>query len=131
MLSPEEPKSAPVYAQFATVSSYIMPYEADIVRSLLDFEGVSSFLMDHHTIYLNWMYSNALGGVKVRVRRDDLESAQKIIQGALQSGKDQAVDFSEGACPVCRSMKTTPVVRGRRWSVLTWLILECRWSGRG
>jgi hypothetical protein len=111
------------YEQLVTVSAFIMPYEADIVRSLLESEEIPAFLKDYHTIYIKWTYSLALGGIRLQVRRNDLALAKEIIQSALLEGLHQTLEYSEGACPRCGSMKTAPVVRGRGWSALTWIIL--------
>jgi hypothetical protein len=119
----EEIESAPAFERLVTVSAYTIPYEADIARSLLESEEITVFLMDYRTIYMYWLYSSALGGIKLQVRRDDLTLATEIIEAALQTGQEQTLDYSEGLCPVCRGIKTTPVVLGRRWAVLTWMLL--------
>jgi hypothetical protein len=119
----EESKLTPSYEELATVTAFIMPYEADIVRSLLESEEIPVFLMDYHTIYIKWFYSIALGGIKVQVHKNDFELAKEIMQSALLEGQHQALEFSEGICPSCNSIKTEPVVFGRRWAVLTWLIV--------
>lgn len=116
-----EKNTSLTFEQFATVSTYIMPFEADIARSVLESEKIPSFLMDYHTIYIDWLYSNALGGVKLQVHKDNLAMAREIIESALRTGQEQ--DYSEGACPVCHSFKTAHVVLGRRWAVLTWLLI--------
>ncbi len=116
-------EDTPLYERLITVSAFIMPYEADIVRSLLESEAIPVFLMDYHTIYIKWFYSIALGGIKVQVHEKDFELAKEIIGNALLEGQSQALQFSEGICPNCTSIKTSPVVLGRRWAILTWLFV--------
>jgi hypothetical protein len=115
-----ETKPTLAFEQFATVNAYTMPFEADIARSVLEAEEIRVYLMDYHTIYIDWLYSNALGGVKLQVHKDDITLAREIIEHALHSGQEE--DYSEGACPVCHSIKTAPVVLGRRWTVFVWLL---------
>ncbi len=45
-----------------TIGAYMMPYEADIVWSLLDAFEIEVFPADYYTIYIKWLYSNALCG---------------------------------------------------------------------
>jgi hypothetical protein len=117
----EDNKPTLTFEQFETVSAFTMPYEADIARSVLESQDISSFLMDYHTIYIDWLYSNALGGIKLQVHKEDAALARDAIEHALRSAHEQ--DYSEGACPVCHSVKTSPVVLGRPWLMLTWLLI--------
>jgi len=119
----EDNQLAPSYVELATVKAFIMPYEADILRSLLESEEIPVFLMDYHTICIKWFYSIALGGVKVQVHKNDFELAIEIIQSALLKGQHQAKEYTEGICPNCGGTKTSPAVLGRQWAVLTWLVL--------
>lgn len=50
-----------------TIGRYNTPYEANMVKSLLESAGIPAFVADEHIIGMNWLYSNALGGVKVQV----------------------------------------------------------------
>ncbi len=123
-LETEDIEPAPSsYERLVTVNAFIMPYEADIARSLLESEEIPAFLMDYHTIYIKWFYSIALGGIKLQVHKNDFALANEIIQSALLEGQHQTSEYSEGVCPNCSSIKTAPVVLGRRWAVLTWLIV--------
>ncbi len=106
-----------------TVGIYTMPYEADIVWSLLEAYEIQVFPADYTTIYIDWLYSNALGGIKLRVGEQDATLAREIIESALADGEELQKTHSEGACPHCGSSKTASVILGRRWAVLTWLIL--------
>jgi len=106
-----------------TVGTYTMPYEADIVWSLLEAFEIPVFPVDYYTIYIYWLYSNALGGIKLRVSEKDAAQAREIIESALAEGEKLQPTYSEGACPHCGHDDTTPVVLGRRWAVSTWLVL--------
>lgn len=106
-----------------TVGIYTMPYEADIVGSLLEAHEIPVFPADYNTIYIYWLYSNALGGVKLRVDEKDAALAREVIAAALEEGGNLLQTYSEGVCPRCGNSDTAPVVLGRRWAVFTWLIL--------
>lgn len=116
-------EAAPAYQELVTIGAFIMPYEADIARSILESEEIPAFLMDYHTIYIKWLYSLALGGIKLQVHRNDVELAKEVIQSALVDSKHAAPEYSEGICPRCGSGNSSPAVFGRQWAVFTWLIV--------
>jgi hypothetical protein len=106
-----------------TVGVYTMPYEADIVWSLLEAFEIPVYPADYYTIYIDWLYSNALGGIKLRVSEQDAADAREVIAGALANGKELQPTYSKGACPHCGNSDTAPVVLGKKWAVITWLVL--------
>jgi len=83
------------------IGSYSTPYEANLVKSQLESAGIPAFVADEYTIGMNWLYSNALGGVKVQVP----ESLALEAQALLASGSDtQPTHESDTAtCPQCGS----------------------------
>ncbi len=107
-----------------TVGVYTMSYEADIVWSLLEAFEIPVFPADYNTIYIDWLYSNALGGVKLRVSEQDAEDARGIIEGALAEGEKLQPTYSEGACPHCGNSDTAPVVRGRGLAIISLFFLN-------
>jgi hypothetical protein len=62
-----------------TVATYWLPYEADIARALLESEGIATFVADEHLIHMNWLYSNAIGGIKIQIAEPDVELAREIL----------------------------------------------------
>ena len=50
-----------------TVARYSLPYEAHLARARLEAEDIPAFVMEEHTINMQWLYSNALGGVRLQV----------------------------------------------------------------
>ncbi len=123
--------------RLVTVGVYTMPYEADIVWSLLEAFEIMVFPADYNTIYINWLYSNALGGIKLQVNEKDAEPAREIIAFILVPSSAPLVgeggvreDFNDSGswpesetCPHCGNSNIAPVVLGREWAVLTWLII--------
>ena len=65
--------------KFKTVASFRDLPLAELARTKLESEGVDSFLLNKHHIGINWLYSQALGGVKVQVNANDFDIAQKIL----------------------------------------------------
>lgn len=58
-----------------TISTYTFPYEAQIAWAKLDSEQIPALIADEHTINMQWLYSNALGGARLQVPEEYVESA--------------------------------------------------------
>jgi hypothetical protein len=75
-----------------SVGSFSKPYEAHLLVSRLEASGIRAFLRDEYTVTLYWLYSNAIGGVKVDVADEDYERAMELLsldaagQGPQQVG---------------------------------------------
>jgi hypothetical protein len=95
--------------------------EAYIACALLASEGVRAFLQDVHLVRFNWLYSNAIGGIRLQVAEEDRERASGILEAALL-----AVELGEGGaecCPECGGLDVTRTVHGRRVAFATWLVV--------
>src|ERR1700675_1551325 len=53
--------------------------EAFVAKSVLDAAGIESFLQDDNVVRMDWLWSNAMGGIKLIVRENDAEEAEKIL----------------------------------------------------
>ena len=62
-----------VVARFVTIG------EAECARSALNAAGIDAALADDQIITVNWLYSNALGGVKLLVPQNDAEAATSVL----------------------------------------------------
>ena len=69
--------------ELITVANFSHPTEADPVVAWLESEGIECFVTNEHTITMNWLYSNAIGGVGVQVKAADVERANEILQAVL------------------------------------------------
>lgn len=107
-----------------TIARYSLPYEAHLAKSRLDAEGIPAFVADEHTIGMQWLYSNALGGVRLQVPEPWAEEARCI----LAEDREQPLMESQGedrpSCPRCGSEDTEIHQRGRRWAFLVFLGLD-------
>jgi hypothetical protein len=92
-----------------TVKTFTYAHEAAVARSLLHAEDIFCFLKDELTIQANPFYSNALGGVKLQVRQQDVARAADILK-TYATGEPQtiAIRTATGAldeCPACESQE--------------------------
>jgi hypothetical protein len=64
--------------------------EALLAKSVLDSAGIECFLGDDNLIRMDWLWSNLLGGIKLRVRQEDALEASRLLEGdAPQSESDR------------------------------------------
>jgi hypothetical protein len=55
--------------------------EALLAKSVLDSAGIECFLGDDNLIRMDWLWSNLLGGIKLRVRQEDALVASRLLEG--------------------------------------------------
>ena len=57
-----------------------------MLRMRLEDAGIPAYLRDENTIQIDWLYSNALGGVRVEVAEEDVDAAKAIL--AMESASE-------------------------------------------
>ena len=55
---------------------------AQLLRGRLEAEGIECFIPDEHMATQTWHLQGAIGGIRVQVRRADLEQAQQVLAQA-------------------------------------------------
>lgn len=105
--------------ELVTIKSYSQSYEAEIARGLLESQGIWAVVADSHTIGMNWLYSDALGGVKLQVRRRDAEKALEILNEEIEPLPDESGVLRCNSCGSER-LEFTSDRRASNWS---WLLL--------
>jgi len=91
-----------------TLRAYINPIDAELARAQLDLAGIAATVQDQHLVSIQWLYSNAIGGVKVKVDEEDLSAAREILDqensAALADLPESEFSLADGdLCPVCES----------------------------
>ncbi|KGK42730.1 phosphoenolpyruvate synthase [Nitrincola sp. A-D6] len=107
-----------------TISRYSFPYEAHIAKSRLDSEGIPSFVADEHTINMQWLYSNALGGVRLQVPEAYAEASIAILSEDREEDLVEEYGIETKKCAYCGSYDTEFYPIGRRWAFLVFLGLD-------
>ena len=75
--------------------------EAHVTKSKLDSEGFETMLMDEKTIDSDPLISNAIGGVKLLVHKNDFEKALEIYNNIRAYQKD--INENDIFCPACNT----------------------------
>jgi hypothetical protein len=73
-----------------TLRQFLTVQEAVMAKSILDSAGMESFLADENVISMNWLWSNALGGVKLQVRKTDVAVASELLEQKLSEAAASA-----------------------------------------
>ncbi len=105
--------------RFVTIAAFSQSIDAYVVKTRLEDEGIECFLADEHLVSINWLLSDAVGGVRLKVWKEDAERALEIInsESVVEGGGDGeyggdygagADDHDEVRCPVCNSTDVGP-----------------------
>jgi len=101
-----------------TVTSFREPWQAHLLRTRLQAEGIPATVAHDQHIWVNWPISTALGGAKVQVPGDEIEHAREVMDRCA-SGEYKAElaamfgDLDDVVCPNCGSqdLRRPPVLR--------------------
>ncbi|MEM1156631.1 MAG: hypothetical protein AAGH72_00095 [Verrucomicrobiota bacterium] len=94
-------------------------HQAQLLRSYLQSEGIEADLPDEMTILNTWHLAHAIGGVRVQVVPQDLESAQHRTAEFLKN-LDQPVVHR---CPECDSTHTSDDNPARNWTLFGFVVV--------
>lgn len=103
------------------VRTFTYPWEAELAQAQLQSEGIDASVGDANTVRMDWMISNALGGVKLLVPSEEAERALEILAREVPLSKLYLVDPEEKSplrCPGCRSDE----LYLERWSRVSFLL---------
>ncbi|HEX5130944.1 MAG TPA: DUF2007 domain-containing protein [Candidatus Krumholzibacteria bacterium] len=93
-------------SDWVTVASYSQPIEAHLARTKLESEGIPCVMGDENLVRVDWLLSNAVGGVKIMVPAWDVEQAREILRPqprlVVVAEEGEPAD-GELICPRCRS----------------------------
>lgn len=98
------------------VATYSKPEEAHLAASVLEGNGVTVNVRDANTVGNYWLYSNAVGGVKIEVPEIEEEKAREVLN--LPADQNGIL-----VCPYCGSGN----VKMRELNIITAisLVLGC------
>lgn len=119
-------------AKLVVVGRYSFPIEAQIAKSALNAAGIAAYLADEHTINMQWLYSDALGGVRLMVAEENVSEAEEILQqdfsGTLQEQYENDAceennKADERICPECGSRNVYLFTKGKKPAFLIFILL--------
>ena len=89
--TPPPPREDPsAMDEFVTVATYDRVTDAHIALGRLLAEGIEAQLFDDNMVQMDWLYSIALGGIKLRVARGDAKAARAVLETDYSAVLDEA-----------------------------------------
>lgn len=111
----------------ATIAVFDHVMEAEIAKGRLEAEGIEAFVQDENLVVQNWLYRNAIGGLRLQVAADDANRAAEILASMTFDDQDLEPDSSRiedtDFCPSCRSDEIEYVRPDKRSAYLSWLLV--------
>lgn len=104
-----------------TIATFSKPEEAHLLRMRLGAADIPAFVQDENYIQLNWLHSNAVGGVRVQVDEADLAAVKEFLAADTPQPCPEAIDV---VCPSCGSHATAPDEQPRRMAFLSLLLFH-------
>jgi len=87
-----------------TIKTCYSQIDAHILKNMLEGEGIECILFDYNIVSINPLYSNAVGGIKLKIQEEDKEKAMVILAELAEKpflDKNNEVI----SCPKCQSQK--------------------------
>jgi hypothetical protein len=92
-----------------TIATFSQVVEAHLSEGRPESEGIECFIADEHTITMNWLYSNTIGGIKLQVQQSDVERAIEILGEEPVSTDSMEDTVSEDDKPRCQKCNSPDV----------------------
>jgi Putative prokaryotic signal transducing protein len=81
---------------FVILQSFNNYMDAHLLMGRLESEGIECWLQDENTVTINPVWTNAVGGIKLMVKKEDAVLARQIFW-EIETNRKQAVE-----CPKCK-----------------------------
>lgn len=65
---------------FFEIATFTLPHELAVARTLLESYDIECLVQDELTIQVHNFYSNAIGGIALKVDKNDIAEAEKLLQ---------------------------------------------------
>ncbi len=66
--------------QLVTIAVFALAFNAQVVKGRLEADGIECYIQDEHTVQVNPMLNNALGGIKLQVKDTDVPLAVSLLR---------------------------------------------------
>jgi hypothetical protein len=84
------------FQKLVTIRKYRDLTEAMVAQSVLDSAGIPAVLSDENIVRIHWAWSNAIGGIRLQIKPEDVEAAEEILSQpfpeVIETGNDDPND---------------------------------------
>jgi len=110
--------------RLVTVATFSRAMGAYLSKARLESEGIECFVVDEFTVTMNWLFSNAIGGVKLNVKESEAQRAAEILRQEPISTDSTEIGEDGLRCPKCDSPDVYYEKYSRRIFFASWLLLD-------
>lgn len=105
--------------ELVTIATYNHPADCEIAKARLASEGIMSYAYNEKIIQVDPLLSPALGGVILKVGKDDLERAKLIFEQPVEVDEEYREFFKETSEDVIYK-KEQEAIQARNQNVMKW-----------
>ena len=103
--------------EIVTVKTFDNYFLASIILTRLQSDGIECYLKDEHTVTIDPILSNAIGGIKLVVKKEDEAAANKLLDA-------YHLEYMLSAtCPKCGSNSFSQVTKKEAVNYVTALLI--------
>lgn len=111
-------------SDFVEIAEYRDLPIAELAKAKLDSEGVACYLTNKQYVGMNWLYSQAIGGVKLFVKKRDENMAKSILETDeseyIAAMEDQFPEAeADDFCQKCGSSNLSYINRARFFGAIS------------
>ena len=114
-------------SKLVVLTKFSFPLDANIAKANLESVGIPSFIADEHTINMQWLYSDAMGGVRLLVPEQHYEEALEIIgedfSHDVELENELETDSKDECCDHCGSSDVEKFTKGKQPAFIVFLLL--------
>ena len=87
-----DPEDELNFRELVTIRKFRDLPEALLAQGRLESSGIEAFLFDDNMVRMDWLISNLLGGVKLKVEEANVEIAEEILNQEISDDFDTEPD---------------------------------------
>lgn len=110
-------------SNFIVIASYSFPLDANITKAALISAGIPAFVADEHTINMQWLYSNAMGGVRIFITKEYESAAIAILKNDFSAAVDSECGVINETCSNCGSENIEHHTKGKVPAYLLFIVI--------
>jgi hypothetical protein len=112
-------------SKLVVVTKFSFPLDANIAKANLESIGIPAFIADEHTINMQWLYSDAMGGVRLFVPEQHYDEALEMIEADFSSVVDVVPEpeLESEQCDICSSLNVRAITKGKQPAFVIFLLL--------
>ena len=112
--------------QIVTVAEFRDILLAGLAQSALESAGIFCFQDNQYTVGVNWLYMNAVGGIKLKVNKVNFEQATELLESLNEpvelSGHAVEGMLPDSDCPNCGDIDIVPINYKRKFAAISLLV---------